>query len=341
MLRIFFLLLLTSCTLGSSKYGGKRAYQYQADYLYQSEELMSLSRDTIISYKRNPRQMKWEEAFTKKHPIKAVSTFSFETIIQPTRSGVAGWDKVYLSPKGKQILTDKLLNIWEDVFVALIGPQMEYLPMKDLYKNKEGLHIKYGSSVKDYGGRFQEGLEGDDIFVKEKGKSLSSLALFQPSFSRDLSLLLVPGHQLFGGPRGNNFQKYYLAELMDEFKLNALYSIITEIDWQSSRVDKITQKSLHQKAIIKFKLTPMLSYKYLALRLKELGRDVPSDLPNLNFASYEGALEIPVDLNSLSSSSTVEEIDAVLLRPILKSYTDMCVMMAERVSEDFKKMKIK
>lgn len=340
MLRVTFLLLLTSCTLGSSKFGGKRPYQYDPAHSYQSEDLLDLADETITSYKRSPRELKWEEAFSKKYPIKTSSTFNFETIIQSTRSAIAGADKVYLSPKGKQLLTEKLLLIWEDVFSAVAAPEMNYIHLKEL-SNDQKLHGQYGSPVKDYGGHLQDGLEGDDIFFKEKGKSLSSLSLFQPHFARDFSLLLVPGHQLFAAPRGNEFQKYYLAEVIEKFKLDTAFSIMVEIDWQSSRVDKITQQSMHQKAVIKFKLTPMMSYKLLQLRLKELGKKVPNNISNLNWASYEGVMDIPVDLSQINEKSSLEEIDALLLRPLLKSYTDMCVMMAQRITKDFNSMKIK
>lgn len=340
MLRILFLLILTSCTLGSSKFGGKKPYQYDPQYHYTSQELFKISRATITSYQRDPRQASWEKVFSKKYPIKKVSTFSFESIVQPTRAAIAGFDKVYLSPKGKQLLTEKLLTVWEEAFTTVNTPEMSYLPMLELFDDHK-LHSKYGLGVKDYGGTFQEGLASDDIFFKQRGKSLSSLALFQPSFARDLSLLLVPGYQLFGGPRGNEFQKYYLAEIIEKFKLDAAFAVMVEIDWQASRIDKVTKQSIHQKAIIKLKVTPLISYKEFAKRLKDQGINAESDIPNLSWGSYESTIHVPVDLEKINKDSTVEDIDRVLLRPIFKTYTDMCVMMSQRLYQDFKHLKIK
>lgn len=339
MLRFLFLLILTSCTLGSSQFGGKKTYQYNSAYEYSSQELFTISRDMVTTYKRDPRQIPWEKVFSKKYPIKKVSTFSFETIIQPTRSALAGYDRVYLSPKGKQILTEKLLGVWEEVFTTVGTPEVSYVGMRDIFNDLE-LHSKYGLGVKDYGGTYQSSLESDDIFYKEKGKSLSSLALFQPSFARDLSLLLVPGYQLFGGPRGNEFQKYYLAETISKFSLDALFSVMTEIDWQSSRVDKITQQSLQQKAIIKLKVTPVISYKEFSKRLEENGYKVESNIPNLNWGVYESTIDIAVDLDKITKDTSLEEIESILLRPIFKTYTDMCVMISQRIAHDFKRMKI-
>lgn len=339
MLRILILLLLTSCTLGSSRFGGKRTYQYESQYEYSSQELGKLSRDTVTSYKRDPRESEWSKVFTKTHPIRKTSTLSFETIIQPTRSGVAGLDKVYLSPKGKQLLTKKLLSVWEEAYTTVVDQDLSYVPMEKLFDNHK-LHQKYGLGVKDYGVSFQDGLEGDDIFFKEKGKSLSSLALFRPHFARDLSLLLVPAHQLFGGPRGNDFQRYYIQEVSEQFGLDALYSILVEIDWHPRRVDKLTQQSHHQKAVLKLKVTPVLSYKEFEKRLKAQGIESNSKLPNLNWGIYEVSLDIPIDLDKISKESSLEEIDSILLRPIFKTYADMCVMMSQRLQRDFKRMKI-
>ncbi|MFA5583285.1 MAG: hypothetical protein WDA09_03645 [Bacteriovoracaceae bacterium] len=339
MLRIFFLLLLTSCTLGSSKYGGKRVYQYDPQQTYDSSDLSKISRDVVTSYQRDPRQLTWKEAFPSKNPIRSTSTLSFETIIQPTRSGISGSDKVYLSPKGKQLLTEKLLSVWEEAYTTVVNNEMNYFPMRKLFDDFK-FHSQYGTGVKSYGGSFQEGLAKDDIFVMERGKRLSALALFQPHFSRDLSLLLVPGYQLFGGPRGNDYQKYYVAEAIEKFELDALYVIMVEIDWQATREDKITKKSIHQKAVIKFKITPILSYKIIEERLKDLDRNIPSNLPNLNWASYEASVDVPIDLDAITKESSFEEIDSLLLRPIFKSYADMCVMVAQRLYRDFNRMKI-
>ena len=131
-----------------------------------------------------------------------------------------------------------------------------------------------------------------------------------------------------------------MAEVSESYDLDALYSIMVEIDWQATRVDKLTKKSIHQKAVIKLKLTPILSYKELAQRLKDEGMGLPDDLPNLNFADYEVSVDIPVDLNSITKESSVAEIDAHILRPVLKSYADMCVMISHRLNQDFKRMKI-
>src|SRR5690606_14587299 len=173
------------------------------------------------------RQMSWESAFSTKYPIKKTSTISFETIIQPTRAGISGFDKVYLSPKGKQVLTGKLLSVWEEAFTTVASNEISYLPMVSFFDD-QSIHSKYGLDVKNFGGSPQDSLERDDIFVLEKGKSLSSMALFEPHFARDLSILLVPAHQLCGGARGNEFQKYYIAEASQKFELDALYSIMVE-----------------------------------------------------------------------------------------------------------------
>lgn len=340
MFRLFPLIFLASCTLGSQKFGGSRAYQYSASVDYSQKELKELSDEIVISYKKDPRQMSWDKVFKKSNgPIKSFSTISFETIIQPTRAGIAGADKIYLSPKGKQVLTEKLLVIWEEAFATTKDESFSYKKMKEI-SDKTQLHSKYGTTVKNFGGDFQKGLEPDDIFYKEKGKTLSALSLFSPTYARDLSLLLVPAYQLFGGPRGNDYQKYYVEEVTRLDQIDALFSMLVEIDWQSNREDKITKQSLHEKAVIKVKLTPILSYKNFSERLKKQGKEISHGLPNLNWGSYEAQVDIPIELEKISMDSSLETIDSSLLRPILKSYADLCIMITDRLNHDLKRMKI-
>lgn len=340
MLRLLPLIFLASCTLGGQKFGGTKAYQYTGDASYNQQQLNELSSSIVTSYKKDPRQMSWDKVFKKSNgDIKSFSTVSFETIIQPTRAGLSGADKIYLSSKGKQVLTEKLLVIWEEAFATAKDESFTYKRMKELF-GKDQVHTKYGTAVKNFGGDYQKGLESDDIFFKEKGKTLSALALFTPVYARDLSLLLVPGYQLFGGPRGNDYQKYYVEELTRQEKLDALFTMLVEIDWQSSREDKITKQSLQEKAIIKIKLTPILSYKNFSERLKKQGKDISHGLPNLNWGSYEAQVDIPIELEKISIDSSLDEIDSSLLRPILKSYADLCIMITDRLNNDFKRMKI-
>lgn len=341
MLRILPLFFVVSCTLGSHKFGGNKAYQYSPETTYSQQDLKELSDEVVTAFKKDPRQMSWDQVFKKSNgPIKSFSTLSFEGIIQPTRAGLSGPDKIYLSSKGKQVLTEKLLMIWEETFQTAKDKSFSYMKMRELFDDPK-VHSKYGNEVTNHGGNYQKGLELDDIFYKVKGKTLSALALFSPSFGRDLSLLLVPGYQLFGGPRGNDYQKYYIEEVTREYKLDAVFTMLVEIDWQSTREDKITKQSIQQKAVIKIKLTPILSYRNFSERLKKQGKEISQGLPNLNWGSYEAQLDIPIDLDKISMDSSLEEIDSFLLRPVLKSYADMCVMITDRLNDDLKRMKIK
>ena len=125
-----------------------------------------------------------------------------------------------------------------------------------------------------------------------------------------------------------------------EEQLDSLFTMLVEIDWQSTREDKITKQSLQEKAIIKIKLTPILSYKNFSERLMKQGKDISHGLPNLNWGSYEAQIDIPIELEKISMDTSMDEIDSSLLRPILKSYADLCIMMTDRLNHDFKRMKI-
>jgi hypothetical protein len=99
----FVLLFLFSCSMGTIKEGGERTYTYDLLSEYDREELVRLSSELVVTSRREPRFGKLEKLFAKTQaPLKRVGILTFESVIQPTRDGLAGKNLVYLSESGKE-----------------------------------------------------------------------------------------------------------------------------------------------------------------------------------------------------------------------------------------------
>src|SRR6478735_4247724 len=92
------LLFITSCTLGVNKSGGDQIYVYRPNTEYTIEELKELAPHVVSTQMREPYKGKLDALFSKtQKPLKRVGILIFETTIQPTRSGLANENLIFLS----------------------------------------------------------------------------------------------------------------------------------------------------------------------------------------------------------------------------------------------------
>jgi hypothetical protein len=106
------LFLLSSCSLGVKKSGGESPYFYDVFGQYSLDDLKSLSPQLVTTLSRNPQQGKLEDLFSKKQaPIKRVGILVFESMLQPTISGLSNEDKIFLSEQGKFLKLKKAKHL--------------------------------------------------------------------------------------------------------------------------------------------------------------------------------------------------------------------------------------
>lgn len=328
------LVLLVSCSLGVTQSGGDRSYVYDVNAEYTTEGLQELAPQVVTTLKRDPIKGKLEDLFSKKQqPLKRVGILVFETTIQPARDGLAKQDKIYLSAQGKQLLTEKLLSVWEQSF-SILGPEVEYVPVGKMKKSK--MLKTHGLEVTDHIKAKRDTLMPDDIFYIPSGKEVSMYTVLNPRGMRDLSLALVPASELMQGPKYSEHMKHAVNDVAKELKLDALLVIMSEIKWNSAHIDKHSGEIFPEEARISIKATTMVPLSSYHKRLEVLGekRDHPSI--TVSYRSYEGSLKIPVEISIPEEEQNFEHIEKALLNPVLKTYKDLSHMVELQVIKDLK-----
>lgn len=330
MLRVIIgLFFLCSCSMGGIKKGGEDAYKYEPHREYTYEELKTLAPKFITTSYRNPPVGTLEKLFPKgEAPLKRIGIVIFETQIQPTRGGLAGHDRIYLSEQGKQLLTENFHTIWNEVFKTS-APEIEYVPSSKIKKSK-ALH-EFGSQVEDFVKSKRDFLAPDDIFYLESGKKTSIATTFNPRGMQDLSFMLAPATELMGGPKWSEHNKQFVNEVMKELKLDAVLIIMSEVSWSTGRTDKHSGESIDEAIKIKLHASTLVSLsEYRARALKSGLKDPPSI--TLCYRDYVTEVKFPANLAIQDFAGIAKEV----IKPTLKSYTDLSIMMVNQIASDLR-----
>lgn len=329
------LVFISSCSLGVVKTGGDRGYAYDVFSDYSQDDLYELSPQIITTMSRDPYKGKLEELFSKNQkPIKRVGILVFESELQPTRSGLATEDKIFLSEQGKQLLTERLLSVWEQSF-PILGEGIEYVKVSKIKISKA--FKANGSDVEDYIKSKRIALAPDDIFFLPAGKKTAMPTILNPRGMRDLSLALVPASELMAGPKFSEHAKHALNEVAKELNLDAMFVIMNKIHWTASRIDKHSGEFIPEQVWIKLEASTLIPLSSYHERMHRIGET--RDLPNTTIAyrSYETALNIPVLISVPEELQNFDYIEKELLAPTLKTYNDLSQMLQIRMIEDIKK----
>lgn len=336
MLRIVLgLFVLSACSMGTVKMGGEEAYRYDARGDYTSEGLKELAPHVVKTLYKDPKEGKHEELFSsKQRPLKKVGIIIFESIIEPTRGGLSGQDKIYLSEQGKQLLTEKFLNIWEES-TGIIAPEIYYVPTKEI-KEAKAFH-EYGSAAVDYVKSDRVRLDPDDMFYLNSGKNTTSVTNMNARGMRDMSFMLVPAYELMGGPKWSEQNKHFVNDVMKELKLDAAIIVMSEVSWSSAHKDKYSQDFVPEELTFKLQASTLLSLSQYRQRLDKIGKKNNQPDVTLCYRAYQSELKIPVEISVPDMDQNFKTVEKQLLNPMLKSYKDLSQMMLVRITEDLQK----
>ena len=328
------LFCLASCSMGVVKNGGDRSYQYDVYSDYSTDDLRQLSPLVVSSSLRDPQMSTHSQLFSENQkPIKRIGILVFESVIQETRSGLSGEDKVYLSEQGKQLLTERLLSIWDQSF-PLLGSELVYVSTKKLRKSKS-LKL-YGSEVTDYVKIKRHSLGPDDIFYLPPGKLTPTATLMNARGMRDLSLALVSASELMQGPKYSEHMKHAVIDVSKELGLDAVIVVYNNIFWTASHLDKKTGDLLPEQVSFNLSSSILIPMNQYHERLNNLGltRDLPRT--TIAFKTYDAKLQIPVLLTVSEQEQTFHHIESELLDPVIKTYKDLSQMIMLRMLNDLK-----
>lgn len=334
-LNLLLLILLSACSMGTMKSGGDNPYLYNSSEAYDKEKLSELSREVVVVERRNPPVGTLEKLFSSKQPpLRRVAILVFESDIQGTRAGLAGSNLVYPSAQGKQLLTEKMLTIWEEGFGLLKDPSIEYVSTSEI-KNSKAI-AQYGIAVEDYIKSERSAIDPDDISYVEKGKSTPTQTVVNPRGMRDLSFLLVPASELMSGPKWSNHQKLLVNEISKELRLDAVIVINSDIQWTAAHQEKRSGEHIPEEMVVKLKvstLVPFSSYHQRLINLKN------SDKPGVNlcYSYHTGVLKVPVKLTVDKEEENFETVNRNILSPLITTYRDLTMMMITSLQTEWKK----
>jgi hypothetical protein len=320
--------------MGTVKTGGDKSYVYDAKKEYSSVELKELAPQVVTTSYREPPVGKQKELFgPKQSPLKRIGIIVFESQIQPTRSGLAGDDQIYVSDQGKQLLTEKLLSIWEQSFKVL-GSDLDFVSISKIKKAPS--FYKYGSSVDDYVNSQRSSIAPDDIFFQDRNKKTTANTIFNSRGMRDMTFVMVPGYDMMEGPKWSEQNKHFLNDVAKELQLDGLIIVMSELSWTTAHTDKHSGEYYPEEIKSKVKastLVPLSQYH------ERLGKNNMSDKPNVTicYRAYESELKIPAKISLSEESKTFENIESELLSPMLKTYKDQAQATIMRISDDLKK----
>ncbi|MGE3611595.1 MAG: hypothetical protein AB7I27_18535 [Bacteriovoracaceae bacterium] len=335
MLRIIFgLLFLTSCSLGTISNGGDRTYVYDAHKDYSFEDLAKLAPQVVRVSKRNPPVGQFDQLFDPKlGALKRVGIIVFETVIQPTRGGLAENNLIYLSAAGKQLLTEKMLSIWEQSF-PMIGPDIKYISTKKI-KNSKALH-SYGSEVQDHIQSLHTQIDPDDIFYRPKGKLTTEYTTLSPRGMQDVSLMLVPAAELMMGPKWSEHQKHFVNDVSKELKLDAVIVVLSEINWTAEHVDKHSGEFIPEQMVLKIHASTLIPIKQYLSRLNQLKMNDERAV-NICFGNYESEMKFPIKISVTENEQNFNTIEKEILLPMQKVYKDLAQMTIFSLTQDLRK----
>lgn len=284
--------------------------------------------------KRDPRVGKLGKLFSpEQSPLKRIGIVVFETEIQPTRSGLSGQDLIYVTEQGKQVLTEKLLTLWDEG-VPLMAPKLDYVPSQ-LVKSSKALH-QYGTEVTDHVKAVRTSVAPDDILWMPSGKKTPLSTILNPRGMRDLSFMLVPASELMGGPKWSEQNKIFLNDISKELSLDAVLVLNSEISWTAPRKDKFTNENIPEELVIKIKASTLVPFGSYHERLKKTGESQRPDI-NVAYRHHEGELTLPIKIAVPEGERNFETIEAELLSPMFKAYRDLSLMVIHQLAREIEK----
>jgi len=334
MLRFFIaLLFLSACSTHTKESGGEDRYVYQPEKEYNLDDLKELSPQIIRTMKRDTPDAKVDDLFSRdKRDIKKVAIVVFESIIQPTYSGLANEDKIFLSAQGKQLLTEKFLSIWEKSF-SFFGDEIQYVPT--IIVKKSSVFQRAGLEVEDEIKVQRVALAPDDVFFLEKGQKTTLSTILNPRGMRDLSMLLVPAAEIMEGPKWSEHAKHLINDISKEMELDAVIVVMSNIQWTAERIDKHTGEFIPEEMRMKLKSSVLIPLTQYHERLKSLGKN---EKPNITacYRYYEADLKIPISISVPPEEMSFETAEKKLVNPLLKTYNDLTQMTLFQLINDLK-----
>lgn len=327
---LWCVLLLVSCAHKITQDGGQEKFSHEAFEALTPETFSTYAQSIVLREQRDPDGVTL--AAMAKSPdgaIRKVGIVIFESELQASRSGLATDRNVYLSPRGKQLLTEDLYQHLKAELERLGGA--EWVGIKALKKSKN--YQTAGSPINDYILSKNYQLTDEDAFWKKPGERIPEASLLSPRGFQDVSLLLVPATDIMGGAKPNQHQHHWVNDLCGELGLDAVLLVYVDSEWRRGGVDKRTKAIIPEE--MKLKVTGSLVYPWGTHHkiAQSLRKSVNSKL-NVPLAAYSVSHVQPVLITLPEAEETFENAKTNVIELNQKTLKRLLQLFASRVQQD-------
>ncbi|MFP5459093.1 MAG: hypothetical protein ACLGG7_10190 [Bacteriovoracia bacterium] len=329
------LLVLVSCAHQVRKEGGQAPFDPATYAQLTAQDLPTYAQTVVLKEERDPEGITHTELRQSPHgQIKRAAILVFETELQASRSGLAKDQNVYLSARGKQILTEELLAHWEKELHRTT--RVEWVPRRELLSSKAYRSAGFTETDLILSSKFS--LSPEDVLWRMPGKKIPEETLLMPRNYQDISMVFVPGAQLMAGPKPSQHQHHWVNDVARELNLDAVLVVYVSADWRRETIDKNTQVKTPEgltASVLGSLLYPFS--KYHAAVAEKSSYSVAK--VNVPFGVY--SLKATKPLTITGAPETFDGAQQSVITPVRETVEQMTTLLIERMASDLHQIPMK
>lgn len=328
------LLLVAACAHKVTTDGGQASYDPAVFESLGPQDITTYAQTVVKRETRDPDGVKLEEfRKTPAGEIRRAALIVFETELQPSRSGLATDRNVYLSARGKQILTEQLWAYFENELRRVSSESVSWVGRKKLKASKA--FQSAGFTVPDYIVKRPSYLNEAELFWRQPGQKIPEESLLQPANYRDVGVLLVPANELMGGAKPSQHQHHWVNDLAKELELDAVVIVFLGAEWRRGGVDKRSQAVIPEELKVRAEASVLYSWGRYHQVGEALGK---TNLPKLNvpLASYNVKTTLPVTISVSEAEETTNVARSNVIVPLRTTLNRLSSLLVERIISDIR-----
>jgi hypothetical protein len=265
--------------------------------------------------------------------IDRIGLVLFETQFQPSRTGLAVGQNVYLSPRGKQALAEEAWVFWNQTLRARsLGLGVEWWKRDDM--DASAAYRGYGTEQTDFLLSRKHQLNSDDAFWKSGGQEIPMESLVLPSRQQNVSILFIPATEMMLGPKMVEHQKHWVNDICKAHNLDAVLIVSSIASWTQGSKDKRSGEVIPEEMKVEIHsslLYPFSKYHQAAALAKGLDHLPKKSVP---LASYSVKTAVPITLTVPEEQKNFATIERNVLLPLRSTYHALSTLMIERLIQD-------
>ncbi|MBY0516981.1 MAG: hypothetical protein K2P81_08745 [Bacteriovoracaceae bacterium] len=327
------LMFFYSCAHKIIADGGQAPFEKEKYEQLSPSDLATYAQTVVKKEQRDPDSMSLKE-FTKtsEGEIRKIGLLIVESEIQPSRSGLATERSVYLSPRGKQLLTEELYHSFFQHLKALSPKKtLHFLKSADLFLSSS--YRSAGSPSNDYILATNAHLTGEDVFWRLPGKNIPEATILTPRGFQDMSMIMIPAYDLIGGAKPNQHQFHWVNDVCKEMGLDAIVVLHMDASWTRGSIDKRSKEVIPEEMKMSLRGSVIYPWGKFHQAVEAKGEKSLSKL-NIPLAAYSIETRFPITLTVEESAETFESAENNIINPLRATFTSFASLMSSRMMTD-------